>query len=78
MGADNLPKSLQIQDKRLVTCLNSKKESVRILWDSPLLQHYTKHGLDHSKRIIEILEKLLDAYPNLLNVHERFILLAAV
>lgn len=78
MGADNLPKSLQIQDKRLVTCLNSIKESVRILWDSPLLQHYTKHGLDHSKRIIEILEKLLDAYPNLLNVHERFILLAAV
>jgi len=46
-------------------------------WETPLIQHYTRHGIDHSKRIIEILENLLKNYPNLLNDYECFILISA-
>lgn len=42
-----------------------------------MLLHYTNHGLDHSKRIISILQKLIKGKPSLLNDHERFILLAS-
>jgi len=78
MKVENLLESLKIQDKSLVTCLNSIEEEMKEFWDSPLLQHYTKHGLDHSQRIIENLGNLLKGYPNLLNERERFILLASV
>ena len=76
MKVENFPESLKIQDD-LVTCLDSIKKKANILWYSQLLQHYTKHGVDHSERIIERLVELLEDYPNLLNDYERFILLAA-
>ena len=78
MNDEDLPPSLRIPNEHLKTCLRSIIDAAKVLWDSPLLQHYTKHGLDHSKRIIEIIGKLLDFNPTLLNVHERFILLASV
>lgn len=77
MKMENLPECLKMQDSHLSTCLNSIKEEIENLWDSPLLQHYTKHGPDHSQRIFEVLGYLLEGYPNILNEHERFILLAS-
>ena len=78
MKVENLPASLKIQDGHLITCLNSIEEAINKLWDRPLLQHYTNHGIDHSQRIVEILGNLLNDYPNmLLNEHERFVLLAS-
>ena len=77
MKVENFPESLKVQDDHLVACLNSIKEKVKILWYSQLLPHYTKHGVDHSERIIERLGELLEDYPNLLNKYERFILLAS-
>ncbi len=41
-----------------------------------MLNHYTRHGLDHSERIIEILDSIL-AQNIILSEKERFILQAA-
>jgi hypothetical protein len=66
---------LEINNDSLKTCLNSIIEEVKDIWDFPLLQHYTEHGLGHSQRVIE---NLLEIDPTLsLNSHERFILLAS-
>jgi len=43
-----------------------------------LIPHYTKHGVDHSERIVQYLGKLLEDFPTLLNQQERFVLLAAI
>ncbi len=74
----DLPECLRVGDNRISTCLSTIEEEIRCLWDRPLLQHYTNHGMDHSQRIIEILGNVLEDFPELLNDHERFILLASV
>jgi len=68
---------LKMKETRLVTCLDNIEEAVGIFWDNPLLQHYTDHGLDHSRRIIGVLEDLLEGHSDRLNDYERFILLAS-
>ncbi|MEI6103690.1 MAG: tetratricopeptide repeat protein [Methanothrix sp.] len=47
------------------------------LWDPQLLQHYTRHGLDHSERIIDVLGLIIGNKNNLLTEEERFVLLAS-
>jgi tetratricopeptide (TPR) repeat protein len=74
----DLPECLRVGDNRISTCLSTIEEEIKCLWDRPLLQHYTNHGMDHSQRIIEILGNVLEDFPKLLNDHERFILLASV
>jgi len=79
MRIEDFPKSIKIQDDSLTSCLTSIKESVKKFWDNyTLLQHYTKHDLSHSERIIEIVGNLLNGNPTLLNDYERFVFLAAV
>ena len=47
------------------------------IWNRVLLRHYTNHGLDHSERMIEILNTLLSNGVKL-NEHEKFILLSSI
>jgi len=77
MNADDLSESLRLPKDR-GTHLVSIRQAVGNVWDIPLLDHYTNHGVDHSRRIIHALEGLLQEHPDLLNGHERFVLLAAV
>ena len=39
-----IPKSLEINDKNLLTCLEYIRVATEKLWDHPLLQYYTNHG----------------------------------
>ena len=71
-------RNLKISAENLMTSFNDIREAVKTIWDHPLLQHYTNHGLDHSERIIEKLDNLLEGQTNPLNEHESFILLASV
>jgi len=50
------------------------------IWNDTLLQHYTKHGIDHSFRIAKNLGKLLEDFQTFfpLSQYERFLLLAAI
>jgi tetratricopeptide (TPR) repeat protein len=75
--AKGLPESLEIHNEQLVSCHGSIEVAVGDLWKPPQLQHYTEHGLDHSRRIIGIIGNLLEDHTDLLNEHERFILLAS-
>jgi hypothetical protein len=72
-----IPRNLEVSDHGLSTCLDSIKMASSRIWDRPLLAHYTNHGLDHSERIIEILNELLEGYPRILDDRERFVLLAS-
>lgn len=47
------------------------------VWEDPVLSHYTRHGMKHSKSVIKKLGQILELNPTLLNKHERFVLLAA-
>ncbi len=70
-------RNLKISTENFMTSLNDIREAVKTIWDRPLLQHYTDHGLDHSVRIIEKLDDLLEGQTNLLNEYESFILFAS-
>ena len=63
--------------ENLETCLNSIKIAAERIWKSPKLIHYTNHDVNHSEIIIELLDKILEKTPNLLNEHERFVLHAS-
>ena len=80
MKIDELPESIILKDEHFKICLNTIIETVKTkIWESDtLLKHYTKHGIDHSERIIQYLGKLLEDFPTLLNQQERFVLLAAI
>ena len=80
MKIDELPESIILKDDNYKTCLSTIIETVKIkIWNSvTLISHYTKHGIDHSGRIVQYLGKLLEDFPTLLNQQERFILLAAI
>jgi len=75
-----LPESIILKDEHFKTCLSTIIETVKIkIWNSvTLIPHYTKHGIDHSERIIQCISKLLEDFPTLLNQQERFVLLAAI
>lgn len=75
---ENIPESLKINDNDLLVCFNNIEAHVTKIWNPPLLQHYTRHGIDHSQRIIDRLGDLLQEHNDLLNDQERFILLAAI
>jgi tetratricopeptide (TPR) repeat protein len=77
MRSEELPEPLKIDGHNL-SWLDSIEQRVETFWDRPLLQHYTNHGIDHSQRIIKALGALLEDFPDLLNQHERFILLASI
>lgn len=64
--------------------LQSKLDSIRStaseIWETPRLQHFTKHGIEHSENIITILDSILGDMSTMkskLSEHEVFILLAA-
>ena len=80
MEIDELPKSIALINDRFKKCINIIIETVKIkIWNSvTLIPHYTKHGIDHSERIVQYLSKLLEDFPTLLNQQERFVLLAAI
>ncbi len=48
------------------------------IWDAPGLQHYTRHGVDHSGRIRAWLEEILPLLTSPLTDNDPFILLNAV
>ena len=79
MICEHLPKTLIIEDKMLKNCLMSIEIALtNNIWvERTLLGHYTNHGIDHTKRIIEHLGSLLNSDHKLLNEHEKFILLAS-
>jgi tetratricopeptide (TPR) repeat protein len=80
MEIDEFPKSCALTNDRFKRCINIIIETVKIkIWNGvTLIPHYTKHGIDHSERIIQCLGKLLEDFPILLNQQERFVLLAAI
>jgi tetratricopeptide (TPR) repeat protein len=80
MEIDELPKSTELTNDRFKKCINTIIETVKIkIWNSiTLIPHYTKHGIDHSERIVQYLGKLLEDFPTLLNQQERFALLASI
>lgn len=80
MEIDELPESIVLTDDLFKRCINTIIESVKIkIWNNvTLIPHYTKHGIDHSERIVQYLGKLLEDFPTLLNQQERFVLLAAI
>jgi tetratricopeptide (TPR) repeat protein len=79
MKISELPESIILKDEHFKICLNTVIETVRNeIWKENLIKHYTKHGIDHSERIVQYLGKLLEAFPALLNQQERFVLLAAI
>jgi len=80
MEIDELPKSTVLTNDLFKKCINVIIETVKIkIWNSvDLISHYTKHGIDHSERIVQCLGKLLEDFPTLLNQQERFVLLAAI
>ena len=70
-------KNLRVQKEKFRTCINSIRLKVKDIWDNTLLDHYTKHDIDHSNRIIRYIDKILECGNCTLNEDERFILLAA-
>jgi len=80
MEIDELPKGTALTNDRFKRCVNIIIETVKIkIWNSvTLIPHYTKHGIDHSERIVQCIGKLLEDFPTLLNQQERFVLLAAI
>ncbi len=80
MEIDKLPKSTVLTNNLFKNCINTIIETVKIkIWNSvTLIPHYTKHGIDHSERIVQCLGKLLEDFPTLLNQQERFVLLASI
>ncbi len=63
---------------KLRNCLNSIKDATAEIWRKPILTHYTNHDLEHSKNIVDLLNKILETAPDdLLNEHESFVLLAS-
>jgi len=79
MKINELPESIMLKDEHFKICLNTVIETVRNeIWKENLIKHYTKHGIDHSERIVQYLGKLLEGFPALLNQQERFVLLAAI
>ncbi|MBN2250695.1 MAG: tetratricopeptide repeat protein, partial [Candidatus Altiarchaeota archaeon] len=72
-----IPENLKIGDDHLETCLGSIREAAKKFWDPPLLQNYTRHGPDHSDRIVAVFGGLLEDHSERLNDYERFILLAS-
>ena len=78
MEIEDLPKCLKIKKESLKTSLKRIKQEVIPIWEGgQVIPHYTKHGIDHSKEIIEYLGKILQDHPDLLNEYERFVLLAS-
>ena len=75
-----LPESILLKDEHFKNCISTIIETVKInIWNSVnLISHYTKHGIDHSERIVQYLGKLLEDFSTLLNQQERFVLLAAI
>ena len=79
MKISELPESIILKDEHFKIYLNTVIETVRNeIWKENLIKHYTKHGIDHSERIVQYLGKLLEGLPALLNQQERFVLLAAI
>ena len=74
---EELPACLKFDKQDFITHLNTIESAAKEILSQQFLQHYTDHTIDHSKRIIEILGKLLTDYPSLLNEHEKFILIAS-
>ena len=72
-----IPENLKIGDDHLEVCIGSVREAAKKFWDPPLLQNYTRHGPDHSDRIVAVLGALLKNHPNIMNDYEMFILLAS-
>lgn len=72
-----IPKGLEIQTAALEGCRRNIETAVRDFWETALIQHYTRHGIDHSERIIDALGSLLIDYPSLLNDYECFVLISA-
>ncbi len=68
----------KLKQKKFKNCLSLVEEKVEFYWSKPLHRWYTDHGLEHSKRIIECLEQLLQVKSSILSEAERFILLAAI
>ncbi len=73
----HVPDTLKIENHRLMACLNNIGIAVNDLWEHPLLQHYTDHGIRHSERIIKTLGQLLEKNGSQLNEFERFVLLSS-
>jgi len=72
-----IPENLLIGDDHLAICLGSVREAAKKFWDPPLLQNYTRHGPDHSDRIVAVLGALLEDHSDRLNDYEKFVLLAS-
>lgn len=66
----------RIRDTKLRTRHQATVDECADIWEHQLLQHYTRHGADHSERIVERLSELAPA--SLLSDIELYILLQAV
>jgi hypothetical protein len=69
--------NLKITDTSLCTAINGVYEKARELLDNPLHIHFTNHKIDHSERILQDIDKLIDK-PERLSEKEKFVLICAV
>jgi hypothetical protein len=70
-----------IRDYDLSDSLNSIRRVMEIIWTNEvrLVKDYTDHGEEHSKRVVEYVEKLLQVNPDMkFSEQEIFLLLAGV
>ncbi|MHA1878647.1 MAG: HD domain-containing protein [Promethearchaeota archaeon] len=78
MTKTSFPSCLKITNDKLKSNLNNLIQQAEVFWGHSLFHHYTDHGIEHSKRIINILGKLLKGKSRLLNDIEKFILLGGI
>jgi len=78
---------LELKNSKLYMLLDEEQQSVlkdcvkyvSKLWDNPLIQHYTEHGVNHSYRILGVIEKFPKiCEDDFLSNEENFLLLLGV
>lgn len=74
MPATALSRRVKVRKQLTPVC-----EKAKATWDKPLLTQYTDHTIEHSKRVIDLLDELtrLLPRPDRLNDNEAYVLLAA-
>jgi hypothetical protein len=74
-----LPKNLQIiNDRELVTVIQTVYTQAERHLSLPLHVHYTDHTIKHSVRVLECIDELIEGMVDPLNNEEKFILICGV
>jgi tetratricopeptide (TPR) repeat protein len=66
-----------LQSQQMLRRTHRVRQKAETLWKKPLLRHYTFHGIDHSERVITLLERLVDVAECTLTADEAYVLVSA-